>query len=310
MSPQIFPLVVAGALFLGVMGLGLLAMLLLRGSRERRIRDRLMNDTPAPFEDNREAGGLLAELAGTGQSIERLVDTDNETPRLLAQAGWRGSSHRTYYYLAQLVAPILGAVLVGVAWLMAGADASGINYLMYLIVAVTVGLLAPRFVLRRRASARRDRIAAEVPLFIHLLVLLFEAGLSTRQALATLVREGRGTLPELNREFAVVARQLDAGADAAEVLHNLERALEVSELSNILSVLRQVDRYGGEVRQPLLEALHVLEDQRAMAMREKVNALSGRMTVVMVLFFFPALLIFVAGPAFASIIKALGNVAG
>ena len=141
-------------------------------------------------------------------------------------------------------------------------------------------------------------------------MLLFEAGLSTRQALATLAREGRGTLPELNREIAVVNRQLDAGADAADVLHNLERALEVSELSNILSVLRQVDRYGGEVRQPLLEALQVLEDQRAMALREKVNALSGRMTVVMVLFFFPALLIFVAGPAFASIIKALGNVAG
>ncbi|MCK5768776.1 MAG: type II secretion system F family protein [Algiphilus sp.] len=304
------PLLVAGAFFLGVMGLGLLAVLLVRGNRERRIRDRLTSDSTAPPDAPREAGGLLSGLADSGRSIEHLVDTDNETPRLLVQAGWRGARQHTYYYLAQLLAPILGALLVAIAWLFAGADASGVNYLMYLVVAIIIGLLAPRFFLRKRASARRDRIAAEVPLFIHLLVLLFEAGLSTRQALATLVREGRGTLPELNREFAVVTRQLDAGADAAEVLHNLERALEVSELSNILSVLRQVDRYGGEVRQPLLEALQVLEDQRAMAMREKVNALSGRMTVVMVLFFFPALLIFVAGPAFASIIKALGNVAG
>ena len=124
------------------------------------------------------------------------------------------------------------------------------------------------------------------------------------------MREGRGTLPELNRELAVVIRQLEAGADSAEVLRNLEEALEVSELSNVLAVLRQVDRYGGEVRGPLLEALEVLEERRSMTMREKVNHISGRMTVVMVLFFFPALLVFVAGPAFVSIMKVLGDVGG
>lgn len=86
--------------------------------------------------------------------------------------------------------------------------------------------------------------------------------------------------------------------------------MDVEELSTVLAVLRQVDRFGGEVREPLLEALSVLEERRSLTLREKVNLLSGRMTVVMVLFFFPALLIFVAGPAFMSIIKALGDVAG
>jgi tight adherence protein C len=37
---------------------------------------------------------------------------------------------------------------------------------------------------------------------------------------------------------------------------------------------------------------------------------AGRMTVVMVLFFFPALLILVAGPAVLSILRAMAQVGG
>lgn len=310
MSGQLLPLIVAGALFLAVMALGLLAMLAMRARAERQLRGRLTRDAPASGQDRAAASGWLEDLEAGGRAVERLVDTDNETPRLLVQAGWRSTAQRSYFYIAQLLLPFLAACLAVFVWLLSGETATSLELIIYLLIGVFAGLLAPRFLLRRKAESRQRRIAGEVPLFIHLLVLLFEAGLSTRQALASLVREGGGTLPELNRELAVVIRQLEAGADSSEVLRNLEEALEVSELGNVLGVLRQVDRYGGEVRGPLLEALEVLEQRRSMTMREKVNNISGRMTVVMVLFFFPALLVFVAGPAFVSILKALGNVAG
>lgn len=310
MSATLLPMLVAAALFIAILAIGLTVLLLLRSRQERRLRRRLVADEPSQGDVDPRSEGFLSELADSGRAIEKLVDTDNETPRLLVQAGWRQSRQQSLYYLAQLLVPVLAALVAAAFWLGKPAEAAHLNYLMYFLMAVIVGLLAPRFYLRRRAEARRERIASEVPLFIHLLVLLFEAGLSTRQALSSLVREGRGTLPELNREFAVVTRQLDAGGDSTEVLRNLEQALQVSDLGNVLGVLRQVDRYGGEVREPLMETLANLEERRTMDMREKVNATSGRMTVVMVLFFFPALLIFVAGPAFVSVIKALGNVAG
>lgn len=310
MSPALLPIFVAGAVLMVLLAIGVGVLMLLRGNQQRRIRGRLLTEGADPVTQEAVSGSVLAGLAESGRAIERLVDTDNETPRLLAQAGWRSGEQRTLYYVAQLVVPIVTVSLVGFAWLLKPAEAPALNYVMYFIVALFGGLLAPRFLLRKRAAARQARIAGEVPLFIHLLVLLFDAGLSTRQALASLVREGRGTLPELNQEFTVVLRQLEAGGDSAAVLKNLEEALEVSELANVLGVLRQVDRYGGEVRESLLESLSVLEERRSMTTREKVNATSGRMTVVMVLFFFPALLVFVAGPAFVSIIKALGNVGG
>jgi tight adherence protein C len=162
-------------------------------------------------------------------------------------------------------------------------------------------------VLRSVAGSRRKRIQAEVPLFVHLLVLLYDAGLSTRQAFSNLVKEGGNVLPELGREVRLVLLQIEAGGDTSEVLRNLGDTLEVGDLTTILGVLRQVDRYGGEIREPLLDSLKVIEERRGLDMREQVNLTSGRMTLVMVVFFFPALLIFSAGPAVTAFIKAFSS---
>jgi tight adherence protein C len=164
--------------------------------------------------------------------------------------------------------------------------------------------------LRSVAGKRRRRMQHEVTLFVHLLLLLFESGLSTRQAFASIVRESGGVLPELGRELDLALRQVEAGADLGEALKGLGSALEVEDLETVLGTLRQVDRYGGELREPLLETLKVIEERRGFEIREKVNLLSGRMTVVMVMFFFPALMIFVAGPAFMAILSALGSLNG
>ena len=103
---------------------------------------------------------------------------------------------------------------------------------------------------------------------------------------------------------------LPAAVGATDRGAGLGTALDVPDLEGVLGVLRQVDKYGGEIREPLLEALGVLEERRGLDLREKVNLVSGRMTVVMVLFFFPALLIFVAGPAVVSILRPMADVAG
>jgi tight adherence protein C len=254
---------------------------------------------------------LLRKLARRGKAIEGWVDSENESARLLVQAGWRSSESHLLWYLYQGALPIVVAAALFAMWLFGPEKLkTGLYIVLFLFGGAALSFLVPRWVLRSVAEGRRNRIKNEVPLFIHLLVLLFEAGLSSRQAFVSLVREGKGVLPELGREFELVLRQLEAGADTAEVLKAMSETLDVGDLGTVLGVLRQIDRYGGEVREPLLETLKVLEERRSMDLRERVNILSGRMTVVMVAFFFPALLIFVAGPAFVSIVRALAQVNG
>lgn len=310
MSPTLFATLIAGAIVVVVVAVAVVTLLVLRTRSEAQLNQRLYADdgrVNAEFE-NTPRGPLLQKMARGGRKIEGWVDAEGESGRLLVQAGWRSAEARLLWYAFQAALPAVMLAAVLAFWVWGESPNKAVLMLLAAFAAAALSFLMPRWVLRSVAAKRSRRIQGEVPLFIHLLVLLFEAGLSTRQALASLVREGQGVLPELGREFDLLIRQVEAGADTGEALKSMGDALQVDDLGAVLSVLRQVDRYGGEIREPLLEALGVIEERRSLDLREKVNLLSGRMTVVMVGFFFPALLIFVAGPAFLSIIRALGEV--
>lgn len=306
MSPSLFATVVAFGILTGVLALLAAGYWVLSLHNRRRLLQRLtlLGRDEDEFEAE-EASPLFASLARGGKKLETWVDSDGEAARLLLQAGWRSPQARLLWYGFQMLLPVLLASSVLLYWFTSTSPQRAVMTLMLAFVAAAFAFLIPRWVLRGAAAKRQARIKREVPLFIHLLALLFDAGLSTRQAFASMVREGRGVLPELGREFEMVLRQLEAGAETSETLKGLGDMLGVEDLSSVLAVLRQVDRYGGEIRQPLLEILSVLEERRSLDMRERVNLISGRMTVIMVMFFFPALLIFIAGPAFSAIIRAL-----
>lgn len=312
MSPELFGIAASMALLLIAGAVIALLLLFTQSSQQNKLRKRVAPTVTAREEFSDDASSpLIKRFARQGKAIEGWVDADNESARLLVQAGWRSNESRVLWYVFQAVLPILMVVAVFMLWLIGPQEFRQALYLvMALFSAGALSFLMPRWILRSVAASRRQRIKNEVPLFIHLLILLFEAGLSSRQAFASLVREGGGVLRELSREFELVLRQLEVGGDTAQVLKNLSDALQVEDLTTVLGILRQMDRYGGEVREPLVETLKVLEERRGLDLRERVNLLSGRMTAVMVLFFFPALLIFVAGPAFISIIRALGHING
>lgn len=303
----------AGFALLAILGAIVSVGYLLQQSRgQSRLAQRVSSFSSAPEDEFTadEGAPLLKNIARGGKAIEGWVDTDKESGRLLVQAGWRSHEARLMWYVFQGMVPVAGALLVLAYWIWGGDKNKTLILLCAAFAAFAFSVLIPRWVLRGAAAARAARIKAEVPLFVHLLVLLFEAGLSIRQAMTSLVREGGGVLPELGGEFELVLRQMDAGGETADLLKAMSDTLQVEDLTNVLGVLRQVDRYGGEVREPLLEVLGVLEERRSLDLRERVNLLSGRMTVVMVLFFFPALLIFVAGPAFLSVFRALDQISG
>lgn len=312
MSPTVFASIVAAAIIVCVLAILVLGYLLLRVQHESLLQRRVDPQASAVARDFGVVGTapMIETMARSGKAIEQMVDTEGESGRLMMQAGWRSAKARLFWYAFQAVLPVFMFAGVAAFWTFSESPKRAQLGLLLLIVAAILSFLAPRWVLRAAASRRRERVQREVPLFIHLLVLLFESGLSTRQALSSIVRESGGVLPELGYEFDLAMRQVDAGGELGEALKALGDMLAVEDLTTVLGVLRQVDRYGGELREPLLETLQVIEERRGFELREKVNQLSGRMTVVMVMFFFPGLLIFVAGPAFLAIVTALKGMNG
>jgi tight adherence protein C len=209
--------------------------------------------------------------------------------------------------LASWSAPLLVMACAG-AYMITAGDASAAQKLALVFIAFTLGFLLPRYVLRYRANARRNALSREMPTAIYLLRMLFDAGLSTEHALRVMHEEGRVLMPNLSEELAGTLQRIDAGHDRADALNDMAAPLEVAELTDTLAILKQVTRHGGNIRDSLAKFAQLMEERQQSALREYVNRLSAKMSVVMMLFLFPALLIFLAGPGFLALARGLASV--
>ena len=297
--------------FYGLMALilALAAILLLlsqsrAAGREQRLIEQRLGGEALPREGNLRIARVLDRMGGNGLG-RRLQLRDEEVQLLLNQAGWSGNSPRSLYLVSVVLVPLsLIAIVLVVLATPAHANTSP---LLPVVFAGGVGFLLPKRVLAYVAGQRRQRLADEVILFIQLIRILFDSGLTVEQSLRVVCREGRSIVPVLVEELDGVLAHAESGLDLADELELLSKRLAVVELSDCCNVLRQMVRQGGSVRGSLLTLKQLFEDRRLTGLQEKVSKLSAKMSLVMMALLFPALLIILAGPGFLAITKALGR---
>jgi tight adherence protein C len=154
------------------------------------------------------------------------------------------------------------------------------------------------------AKRRQQAVAIEVSTFIPLLRILFESGMAVEQALRVLSQEGRQLLPILTGELRVVLSRVDSGLELNQELSKVASLLDVDEFNDTCVILQQLIQQGGGAMKSLQALKELLDDRRLTRMEEFISKMSAKMSVVMMVFLFPALMIVLAGPSFVAISRA------
>ncbi|QGZ61694.1 type II secretion system F family protein [Paraburkholderia acidisoli] len=227
-----------------------------------------------------------------------------EDRRLLDQCGYTDARSRSLFLVARLVlACVLAAV---VAWI-AGTRASAHPF-VWACAGLVAGFLVPKFVLRRRAAARLEAVADELPMLVDLLRLLQGVGLSLDQSVQVLLNEFRNVLPVLGSELEIAQRQFVTGRTREQSLQRMATIYENEDLRAVIRLLVQVDRHGGAVQEPLRQFGDRLRELRRATLRERIGRVTVKMTGVMVLTLLPALLIATAGPGAVAVMHSLSSI--
>jgi tight adherence protein C len=236
--------------------------------------------------------------------LERTPGTDMaEVDMLVRRLGWLDERRRNLAYGSMWLLPAaLGGI--GLGWGLLEGQKPLTNSLIGLII----GFLASRRALRWAAERRQRLIRDEMPTVLNLLRMLFDSGLSLEHSLKTVAEQGMDVTPNLSHEFKAVLQRIHNGQERGDALEDMARHLDVIELTETVAILKQSARYGGNLRDSLLKYVRLLEDRRMTDLREKVSKLSAKMTIVMVVFMFPALMIFLAGPGVMSITRMLSQI--
>ncbi|MCF5466308.1 type II secretion system F family protein [Pseudomonas syringae] len=281
------------------------AFLLLSGLARRRRDERLVAQRLRGVVVRESRFGSLLRLLGDTRLGQRSISLDSETQILLNRIGWRRASKRSLFAACQIGVPVGLMCIVALAQLLFFKAVE--QPLIAPVFALGVGYLLPKRILAAAAKRRQKQVVVEISTFIPLLRILFESGMAVEQALRVLSNEGKDLLPVLSEEIRTVLTRVDSGLELGEELRKTAALLAVDELSDTCVILNQLIHQGGGALKSLLTLKQLIDDRRLTRLQEYISKLSAKMSMVMMVFLFPALLIVLAGPGFIAISRALGG---
>jgi tight adherence protein C len=310
-----FPLFLALAVIL--FSLGLLWLILAAIERMRGVRT--STQLMLRHSENLSYRGKLSDLLGEGDTVlDRLIRRMaklmlEEEPESniyrdelswLMQAGFRGSRAVILFSALRIALPVAGVVVLSLSWIGSTLD---VLFFVYAYAVFTIGYMLPKYLLKMLASKRMKKFTDELPLFVDFLRMLQGVGLNLEQSLMVMTDTHFNALPIMSDEIREVTRQISSGRSRSQAFEKMANQLRVVELRELVAILVQAERFGGSLQEPLLQYSKQMVQRRHFKMQAQIGQTATKMTVVMVLFLFPALLIVTAGPGVLAILKALSR---
>jgi tight adherence protein C len=215
-----------------------------------------------------------------------------------AAAGIKSDQAVETYFAAQMLGPVLG--------ILAGSFIPS-NTLIFILMFVVVGYMAPDFAMDRMIKKRRERIRKAIPDCIDLLVICVDAGLGLDQAMLRVGQELIVSHPEINEEFLQINLEQRAGKPRLDAWNSMARRTELPDIESFVNMLTQTERFGT----PIARALSVFADGMRLKRRQLAEELAAKVTVKiifpLVLFVFPCMFIVLLGPAIITIMHGMST---
>ena len=291
----VLTVVITGAAFLSVAGV----MVAIRGylNPERTARDRVADLTGA----RKDVDSLIhvESAPSLGTNIAALARPSNEEEadlvrKKLVQAGFRKRNAMDVYNTVRVV---LAIGLPTIAYLVMPEMKQLIYTLFFVMLSAAVGYFGPEVYLNSVLTARQEALMRPFPDALDLLVSSVEAGLGLDAALRRIAVEMEGPAPELARELQLVNHEIASGMPRVEALRRLDARTGLAEVNSLVNVLLQAERFGTSVARSLRAHGEIVRKKRMLAAEEAAARISPKLTVVMILFIMPVIMMVLIGPA-------------
>jgi tight adherence protein C len=248
---------------------------------------------------------------GTKIASTKIIGTAEQKSLLaaLVAAGIKGQGH-----LAALIAAKFcgGATFVPLCWLVlewrqwfVGAPTLR---LAVLAGASILGWRCPEVILSRLAKRRRVRLENGIPDALDLLVICAEAGLSLDHAIEEVGHTLRASSPEVAKEFSATAAEMRVLPVRSHALENLAERAGLPSLRSIVVTLNQSIKFGTSLVESLRILAAEMRAERLARFEQRAARLPVLLTVPLMLFVMPSLMIVIGTPLMLRVVDMLARV--
>ena len=266
---------------------------------ERRLGEVTGSQMRQPVEDAGYQQAVVDTLKRLGNIAPRSTSEMGKLQQRLVAAGYRGSEALVVFFGVRI------GIALAVFALLSTPVLIRPNVPMALIGSL-LGYVLPGMALARLAKRRQHRMRLALPDVLDLLVVSVEAGLGLDQAILRVGEELAFAHPDLCSELRLINLELRAGKGRADALHNLAERTGVDDISSLVAMLVQTDKFGTSVGQSLRVHSETVRTKRRQRAEEAAAKTGVKMVFPLVFCIFPAVWVVTIGPAAIKFVKVLG----
>jgi tight adherence protein C len=241
---------------------------------------------------------ILNALKRMGQAAPESASEAGKLRQRLIWSGYRGTEAFIIFAGLRVAVALFAFVALATPVLVRPNVAAALG-------AAAFGYMLPGFILARMAKRRQHRLRLSLPDALDLLVVSVEAGLGLDQAIQRVADELAFAHRELSEELRLINLELRAGTARSEALHNLATRTGVDDISSLVAMLVQTDKFGTSVAQSLRVHSETLRTKRRQRAEEAAAKTGVKMVFPLVICIFPAVWVVTIGPAAIKFVQIL-----
>ena len=145
----------------------------------------------------------------------------------------------------------------------------------------------------KKLSIRNRRLEHQALYFFEILTLTLESGRNLENALIVTCDNVDS---EISNEFKKALNEMKFGKSLIETLSDLKNRMSSDIVGNIILNIIQTNRFGNSILDTLYNEVDFLRQKELMTVKEQINKIPNKVSMISVLFIVPLIIVLILGP--------------
>lgn len=142
-------------------------------------------------------------------------------------------------------------------------------------------------------TKRAKKLDREALTFFEILTLTLESGRDLEKAIEITVLNVNS---ELSQEFKKTLFEVKFGKSLLEALNDTKKRIPSETVNNIILNITQTNIFGNSIIETMYSQIEFLREKQVLSIREQINKIPNKISIISVLFIVPIILLMVLGP--------------
>lgn len=148
-------------------------------------------------------------------------------------------------------------------------------------------------VVELKIKDRADRLEEDALEFFEIFTLSLESEKNIESALESTT----GSIKtELSKEFKQTLYEIKFGKNVSDALIDMRYRIPSDLINNIILNIVESNKFGNGILTTMYDQIEYLREKRVLSIREKINKIPNRVSIISVLFIVPLIMILILGP--------------